>query len=134
MVLGFHHRGVRDNTGAARKVVAGDLVEEWVAAPVGWTPFVPCRCLPRNVVLQHKQRLKDGMVETYVKARVSQNSSFGTSSPNSGVPHVGRTVKLSTVQAHGRAHAVIDQAVPTKVAPYGIDAESAFRFGTHSHG
>ena len=34
MVLGFHHRGVRDNTDAARKVIAGDLVEGWVAAPV----------------------------------------------------------------------------------------------------
>ena len=129
MVLGFHHRGVLECTEAAKKVIAGDLAEGWVSSPVAWTPFVPCRCLPRNVVQQHKQRVGvDGVVEAYLKHRVSQNSSFGRSSPNSGVPHVGRTVTLPTVQAHGRAHATIDLAVGGGAVPYGIDAEAAFRF------
>ena len=56
-ILAFHHRGVLDEPIAAAKVIASDLGEGWVAPPVQHLPFVPCRLLPRNVVMQERTRL-----------------------------------------------------------------------------
>ena len=81
-VLAFHHTGVAANFAAAAKVVDADIGEEWVAPPVRHLPFVPCRVLPRNVVMQDRVRWRDDgeggkVLEQYLKPRITQNSSYG---------------------------------------------------------
>jgi hypothetical protein len=119
------------------KVVNADIAEGWVKPPTRHLPFVPCRILPRNVVMQEKTRLRavpDGgppEVESYLKPRVTTNSSAGgDQAVNAWVPQDERELTLPTVQHHARSLAICDTAGDqhTRAASYVVDAESAFRF------
>lgn len=143
-VLAFHHRGLLDDAAAAAKVIRGDIAEEWVSTPARDLPFVPCRVLPRNVVMQEKARVlrrhgprQQGaaplrpVIELYLKARVTQDSSHGgVDSVNAGVPASEREILLPTVQDLGRGIAICDTAggESARAQSYVVDAESAFRF------
>ena len=143
-VLAFHHRGLLDDAVAAAKVIRGDIAEEWVSPPVRDLPFVPCRVLPRNVVMQEKARVlhRHGprqrgeaplkpVIELYLKPRVTQDSSHGgDDSVNAGVPTAEREILLPTVQHFGRGIAICDTAGgdSARAQSYVVDAESAFRF------
>ena len=140
-VLAWHHAGFEKELESAVSVIEADIKEEWVSAPVAHLPFVPCRLLPRNVVMQERTRvLADGSVEQYAKPRVSQDASDGASaSVNQGVPPSERTVTLPTAQAFARALAICDTAgtspaeeeagaPPVRAVGYAIDATAAFRF------
>ena len=136
-ILAFHHTGVVANFAAAAKVVAADIGEEWVAPPVRHLPFVPCRVLPRNVVMQDRVRWSDDgkggkVLEPYLKPRITQNSSYGDeASVNAGVSDDERAIALPTVQEHGRASAICDTAGElggARAERYVVDAESAYRF------
>jgi len=117
-------------------VVAADIGEEWVAPPVRHLPFVPCRVLPRNVVMQDRVRWSDDgkggkVLEPYLKPRITQNSSYGDeASVNAGVSDDERAIALPTVQEHGRASAICDTAGElggARAERYVVDAESAYR-------
>ena len=137
-VLAFHHQGLMAEVDAADKVIKGDWEEEWADRPIPHLPFVPCRLLPRNVVMQERHRvLPDGVnVEVYFKPRITQDSSHGDEdSVNAGVPGEERYIALPTVQQLGRAVAICDTAGTAddgegrvRATPYCVDAESAFRF------
>ena len=136
-VLSFHHAGLNVALAAAAKAVSNDLSEEWVDQPARHLPFVPCRVLPRNVVMQERSRLvHDGgggapTLELYLKARVTQDSSDGGDhAVNAGVPAGERYVTLPTVQQHARGLAICDTAGgdAARAASYVVDAESAYRF------
>ena len=140
-VLAWHHRGFERELEAAERVIEADMEEEWVTQPVGHLPFVPCRLLPRNVVMQARTRvLADGSVEHYEKPRISQDGSDGAArSVNRGVPRHESVVTLPTAQAQGRALAICDSAGTTReeeeagetavrAEAYAIDATSAYRF------
>ena len=140
-VLAWHHKGFAAELDSAKAVIEADMAEEWVTRPVGHLPYVPCRVLPRNVVMQSRTRVKpDGSVEHYSKPRVSQDASDGAEhSVNYGVPASERTVTLPTAQAFGRALAICDTAGtsradeaagerPVRAVGYAIDVTSAFRF------
>ena len=136
-VLAFHHAGVTAHFADVAKVIGADTQEEWVSRPTRHLPFVPCRVLPRNVMMQERARWhSDGdgrrTLELYLKPRVTQNSSYGDEdSVNAGVPADDRAITLPTVQAHGRASAICDTAGEVggaRAARYVVDAESAFRF------
>lgn len=136
-VLSFHHLGLRDNIGAAAKVVEADWKEEWVDRPVRHLPFVPCRVLPRNVIMQERSRLVPGAegeaptLELYLKPRVTMDlSAGGERAVNAGVSADERYVRLPTVQQHARGLAICDTAGGTqaRAASYIVDAESAYRF------
>ena len=140
-VLAWHHTGFENNMTAAVKVITADIEKEWVSAPAAQLPFVPCRLLPRNVVMQERSRvLPDGSVEHYDKPRVSQDASDGAErSVNGGVPQCERMVALPTAQAFGRALAICDTAgtsleeeaagaTPVRAVGYAVDATSAFRY------
>jgi hypothetical protein len=138
-VLSFHHAGLLDEVEAVATAVEKDFSELWTDRPVRHLPFVPCRLLPKNVVMQERLRvLADGVsVEEYLKPRITTDASDGAlESVNAGVPHEGRHVQLPKVQQHARAAAIIDTASdlvepgeqPLHAASYVVDAESAFRF------
>ena len=118
-------------------MVAADIRGEWAAPPVRHLPFVPCRVLPRNVVMQDRVRWSDDgkggkVLEPYLKPRITQNSSYGDeASVNAGVSDDDRAIALPTVQEHGRASAIIDTAGEldgARAERYVVDAESAYRF------
>ena len=138
-VLAWHHTGVTDYPEAATAAVEKDLAEEWAGTPTRHLPFVPCRILPRNVVMQERVRLLPGntsdgkpRVEPYDKARITQNSSHGgEDSVNAGVDDDETFVQLPTVQRFARGWAICDTAGETegpRAEGYVVDAESAYRF------
>ena len=136
-VLSFHHGGLREAVSAAATVVENDWREEWADRPVRHLPFVPCRVLPRNVIMQERSRLVASptggapTLELYMKPRVTQDSSAGGEhAVNAGVADVDRYVLLPTVQQHARGLAVCDTAGgdEARAASYVVDAESAYRF------
>ena len=141
-VLAFHHTGVIEHFAAASKVVSADMAEGWVAPPVRHLPFVPCRVLPRNVVMQDRVRWADDgsggrALEPYLKPRITQNSSHGgEASVNAGVADDERAIVLPTVQEHARASAICDTAGEiggARAGRYVVDAESAYRFCPVQH-
>ena len=139
-VLAWHHGGVAANLDACVAVVEGDIKEKWVTPPARHLPWVPCRVLPRNVILQERYRKTSTGIEAYFKARVSQDSSDGAErSVNGGVAHHDRDVELPRAQQHARGLAICDTAgttkeeeargnTPVRAEAYAIDATSAFRF------
>lgn len=140
-VLAWHHTGVSDHPEAAAKVVEKDWAEEWASRPTRHLPFVPCRILPRNVVMQERVRLLQGetadgrpRVEAYDKPRITQNSSHGgVDSVNAGVDDDETFVQLPTVQRFARGWAICDTAGEedgARAEGYVVDAESAYRFCT----
>jgi hypothetical protein len=135
--LSFHHRGLIDSVAAAATVVASDWAEEWADRPVRHLPFVPCRVLPRNVIMQERSRLVPcpaggpPTVELYEKPRVTQDSSDGRDdSVNAAVEAHERYVRLPTIQQHARGLAIVDTAggADYRGMSYVVDAESAYRF------
>ena len=145
-VLAFHHAGLFDNVSKAQEVIDTHLENEWASVGTTDLPFVPCRVLPRNVVLQPRIRVvprEDGQgwaVEEYLKPRVTTNLSHGDwRSPNAGVPGAERGVELPTGRQFGRAAAVVDEAATfggertANTAGYVVDAESAFSYCPIQH-
>ena len=138
-VLAWHHTGVADHTAAAAEAVRKDMEEEWASQPTRHLPFVPCRVLPRNVVMQERVRLLPGeaedgrpRIQAYQKPRITQNSSYGgDDSVNAGVDDDESFVQLPTVQRFARGWAICDTAGEVggaRAQGYVVDAESAFRF------
>ena len=138
-VLAWHHTGVSDHPEAAGAAVEKDWAEEWASRPSRHLPFVPCRVLPRNVVMQERVRLLPGdtadgkpRVEAYDKPRITQNSSHGgDDSVNAGVDDDETFVQLPTVQRFARGWAICDTAGEpngARAEGYVVDAESAYRF------
>ena len=127
---------------AATKAIRSDIDAGAVFTGFGTLPFVPCRSLPRNVILQQRSRvLKSGEVEDYEKPRVTTNSSHGEGelggdglSPlavNEGVPQHERYVLLPTVRQLGRGAAIVDEAGAAdglRAELYCYDLSSAYRF------
>lgn len=111
-VFAFHHRGVAANLAAVRQVMDTHKKEEWITPILPHPPMVPCKCIPRNVVMQERMRAStSGELETYLKPRVTSNSSFGgPESVNGGVPQADRYVRLPTVQDFGRGAAIVNAA------------------------
>ena len=93
-VLAFHHGGLLKEFGAAQKTISNEWEERWTTKPTRHLPFVPCRLLPRNVVLQERLRLVEGKVdplnnpvtETYWKARVSLHWTAAMEAPTRSTP------------------------------------------------
>ena len=136
-VLAFHHPSLVAEFDAAAKVVDADLAEGWVAAPTRHLPFVPCRLLPRGMVLQERARMTPASggappaVETYLKPRITMDSSNGgDDAVNAGVESHERGTSLPRSQDHARGLAICDTAGgdSTRAASYVVDAESAYRF------
>ena len=109
-----------------------ELEEEWALGPFVLPPTIPIRALPRDVIQQQRSRvLKGGVVEDYLKDRITLNPSRGDDSVNAGIPKCEREVRLTTARDLGYALALID--VPARdagcgVAGYGIDMTSAYSF------
>ena len=138
-VLAWHHTGVADHPEAATAAVEKDWAEGWAGRPTRHLPFVPCRVLPRNVIMQERVRLLPGdtadgrpRIEAYDKPRVTQNSSHGgEDSVNAGVDDDETFVQLPTVQRFARGWAICDtagEAGGARAEGYVVDAESAYRF------
>jgi hypothetical protein len=146
--LAFHHQGLIAEADAAAKVIVADMAEGWVDAPTRHLPFVPCRLLPRSVVMQERARLvpsPDGgepTVEPYLKPRVTLDASDGgDDAVNAAVETRDRATQLPTAQQHARGLAICDSAgdewhdqalLPLasqrRAVSYVVDAESAYRF------
>ena len=141
-VLAFHHKGIAEFFAEADKAIRSDIDAGAVLTGFGTLPFVPCRSLPRNVILQQRSRvLKSGEVEDYEKPRVTTNSSHGEGelggdglSPlavNEGVPQHERYVLLPTVRQLGRGAAIVGEAGAAdglRAELYCYDLSSAYRF------
>jgi hypothetical protein len=56
-VLAFHHTGIVDYYAAADKAIQVDIAAGSVLSGYLTLPFVPCRSLPRNVILQQRSRV-----------------------------------------------------------------------------
>jgi hypothetical protein len=141
-VLAWHHQGFERHMEAAVGVTTAETADLWVSAPFRHTPFVPCRCLPRGVVMQDRTKLQpDGTLQHYMKPRITTDCSDGREeSPNGGLIASERHVELSTVQQHGRAVCIVDRAgttaddeaagePPVRAEQYAVDATSAYREG-----
>ena len=136
-VLAFHHQSLVAEHSSAEKVVIADLAEEWISAPVRHLPFVPCRILPRGVIMQERARLvpaTDGgepTAEAYLKPRITTDSSHGgDAAVNAGVESHERGTNLPRAQDHARGLAICDTAggAHLRASSYVVDAESAYRF------
>ena len=141
-VLAFHHVGIVDHYAAADAAIQKDIAAGSVLTDFGTLPFVPCRSLPRNVILQQRSRvLPSGEVEDYEKPRVTTNSSHGEGevggdgeaplAVNEGVPQSERYVRLPTVRQLGRGAAIVGEAGKAdglKAELYCYDLSSAYRF------
>ena len=141
-VLAFHHTGIVEYFAAADKAIQVDVAAGSVLSGYLTLPFVPCRSLPRNVILQQRSRVLDnGEVEDYEKPRVTTNSSHGEGevggdgiSPlavNEGVPAEQRYVLLPTVRQLGRGAAMVGEAGAEgglRAELYCFDLSSAYRF------
>ena len=142
-VLAFHHTGIVDYYAAADKAIQVDIAAGSVLSGYLTLPFVPCRSLPRNVILQQRSRVlvDTGEVEDYEKPRVTTNSSHGEGelggdgvSPlavNEGVPREQRYVLLPTVRQLGRGAAIVGEAGAAdglRAELYCYDLSSAYRF------
>ena len=141
-VLAFHHKGIAEFFAEADKAIRSDIDAGAVFTGFGTLPFVPCRSLPRNVILQQRSRvLQSGEVEDYEKPRVTTNSSHGEGevggdgfSPlavNEGVPQHERYVLLPTVRQLGRGAAIVGEAGAAdglRAELYCYDLSSAYRF------
>ena len=141
-VLAFHHTGIVEYFAAADKAIQVDVTAGSVLSGYLTLPFVPCRSLPRNVILQQRSRVLDnGEVEDYEKPRVTTNSSHGEGevggdgiSPlavNEGVPSEQRYVLLPTVRQLGRGAAMVGEAGAAdglQAELYCFDLSSAYRF------
>ena len=130
--LHAHAPGVCERPEAAEAAVRAELEQEWALGPFFLPPTVPIRALPRDVIQQERSRVVEGgVVEDYLKDRITLNPSKGTDSVNAGIPKEEREVALTSARALGYALAVID--VPTReaglsVAGYGVDMTSAYSF------
>ena len=141
-VLSFHHAGIVDYFAAADEAVRADVAAGSVLSGFHTLPFVPCRSLPKNVILQSRSRvLPTGEVEDYDKPRVTTNLSDGIGevgadgvaprSVNEGVPERERFVRLPTVRQLGRGAAIVGEAGRAdglKAELYCFDLSSAYRF------
>ena len=141
-VLTFHHAGIVDHFAAVDDIVRGDREAGWVLGGFGTLPFVPCRSLPRNVVVQLRSRaLPGGSVEDYEKLRITTNLSDGEGalgddgllplSVNEGVPHSERTIVLPAVRQLGQGAAIVGEAGRAdglRAELYCLDLKSAFRY------
>ena len=135
IILSFHHRGLLDNVQAAATAIQADIGEGWVAPPLPHLPFVPCRVLPRNVIVQDRTRLVKGVVgaapslEHYLKPRITTDESDGgDDAVNAGVPVDERHLVLPTAQQHARSLAICDTAggSDTRAASYVTPCDSTF--------
>ena len=121
-VLAFHHSGLLKEIGEAHKTIKKEFENQWSSRPVRDLPFVPCRLLPRDVVMQERVEIVEGTVDAhgqpavkpYMKARVTMNLSHGgADSVNAAVPPGERTVALPRVQWLAKAVAITDLAGDT---------------------
>ena len=130
--LHSHAPGLCARPEAAAAAVDKELEEEWALGPFTLPPTVPIRALPRDVIEQQRSRvLEGGVVEDYLKDRITLNPSRGSDSVNAGIPKCEREVSLTTARDLGYTLAVID--VPARdagcgVAGYGVDMTSAYSF------
>ena len=136
-VLAWHHTGVAKHFSTVCAEVDKDLSRRWVAAPVAHLPFVPARALPKNVVLQEKQKMQpDGDVVAVMKPRLTTNHSYAPrhgdiESVNAGVARLEKSIELPTISHHGAAIAIVHRAGQVdkvNAGCYIIDAQDAFRF------
>lgn len=121
----WHHTGIAQHFEQADAIVRGEREERWTRVCTSSLPFVPCVFSPRDVVLQERTRLKDGVLDIYLKPRVTHDlSSVPRSlggrrhgcSVNSGVPEAGKTLPgMPSVQSYARAQAVCDMAAARPV-------------------
>ena len=99
-VLSFHHPSLIAEYAAAEKVVIADLSEDWVSAPARHLPFVPCRILPRGVIMQQRAKFSpsahgEPTITPYMKPRITTDSSHGgDSAVNVGVESHERGTSL----------------------------------------
>lgn len=140
--LAFHHAGIVDYFKEADDAIRTDIAAGTLIPGFDTLPFVPCRCLPRNVILQQRSRvLPSGEVEDYVKPRVTTNLSDGEGelgsdgiaplSVNEGVPQDERYVRLPTVRELGRGAAIVAEAGRAdglQAELYCFDLSAAFRY------
>ena len=140
-VLAFHHEGLLEEIDAARKAVENGLMEQWTDAPTRHLPFVPCRLQPRDVVMQDRVRVKKGeyddkgrpVIESYTKARVTTNSSYGgDDSVNAAISEGERAVRLPRAQWQARALAIADQACYDRYASHNTATAAGQAPGAHS--
>ena len=143
MVLSFHHKGLFQHISEVDDIVLKELAEGWLAPALPHPPYVPCRVVPRNVIMQDKSRVRDGVLEHYQKPRVTTDLSDGAhESVNFGVPDFERFVSLPTVRQNALGAAIVDamcrrrhdgsfrsrEEGQGRAKQYAADAESAFRF------
>ncbi len=146
-VLPFHHKGLQEHPGEADATVHKKMEQEWVSWPLGHLPYVPCRGLPRNVVLQERTRITHGAngratAETIrLKCRATVDSSHGgEESVNAGVARRDRAVLLPSIQMMARAVAIISSAAsydhpssPVRATPWVVDCEAAYMYCPVQH-
>ena len=149
-VLAFHHQGVVkppaglehcDATSAGAgfhqvdKVVQHDVSRGWTDAAIEHLPFVPCRVIPRNVVMNLKYRMGDGGgMERFWKPRVTTDDSFphDGSSMNDATARIETTTELPTPQHLALALAIILDATKRNCTGvgavlWGLDFSDAYR-------
>jgi len=140
-VLSFHHPGLAEHYEEAAKIVAADIENENVIGGFSELCFVPCRSLPRDVIMQPRSRvLPNGEVEDFEKPRVTTNSSDGKGgvgsdgrplSVNDGVPPEERYVQLPAVRQLGRGAAIVGEAGAAdglRAELYCFDLSRAYRY------
>ena len=132
-ILGWHHRGVRENFAEAHRISVQEHADGWLIGPYPMPPCEPCRCVPNNVLLQPKPFIgEDNELRVKLKARVTINESFGDAdSPNAGTSAANRTTHLPSHQTHATSASVVDgcfRRAKRRGEQYCTDLTGAFSF------
>ena len=116
----WHHPGVSTHFQVADDIVRAERTEEWTYISIHDLEYVPSVFSPRDVILQERSKLRDGVLELLMKPRVTHDmSSVPRSlggrkkgiSVNSGVPDSGKALPgMPSVQSYGHAQVVCDTA------------------------
>ena len=145
-ILAFHHKGLLEHPEEADATVHKEMEQAWISRPLGHLPYVPCRVLPRNVVLQERTRIThgangDATAETILKCRATVDSSHGgEESVNAGVARRDRAVLLPSIQMLAQAVAIISSAASydhpssqVRATPWVVDCEAAYMYVPVQH-
>ena len=100
MVIMAHHKGLQQHIGFAAKLIDrdSDAGRGWISHGFRHLPTVPARAVAKNVALQRKDKLVDGVLSEVLKPRLNTDDSLEAVDGVSGRPTDSRNGSYSRAE------------------------------------